>query len=69
MLSFQTSIYEAMDTPPKDDNDVLLQIKQVQASCQKYKELSRDLQASLRQLENGFRTSYQDTITLLCNEI
>ncbi len=47
------------------DDDVLMQIEKLIISCNRYCEMSNSLQASLKQLEAGFKRGYQDTLTLL----
>lgn len=51
------------------DEELLRNLRQLLSSCQKYKELSHTLQSSLRHMETGFRTHYEDTLALLKNEI
>ncbi|XP_019853081.1 PREDICTED: coiled-coil domain-containing protein 170-like [Amphimedon queenslandica] len=51
------------------DEELLRSLRQLLSSCQKYKELSHTLQSSLRHMETGFRTNYEDTLALLKNEI
>ena len=45
------------------------QLKHLKLYCHKYKDLSHDLQASLKTMESGFRTSYEDALTLLNSEM
>ena len=47
------------------DDDVLMQIEKLIISCNRYCEMSNSLQASLKQLEAGFKRGYHDTLTLL----
>ena len=75
MITFQTAIQQLLSTVPQettnvlkgspDNYDVISQIERIISSCNRYREMSCNLQASLKQLELGFKRGYQDTLTLL----
>jgi chromosome segregation ATPase len=70
LVNLRGNISELMDVHDEcDDEELLKELKQLKLSCQKYKDLSNDLQACLRTMESSFRTSYEDTLSLLKNEI
>ncbi len=47
------------------DFDLLAALERLIGSQKKHRDNARCLEASLRQLEQGFKTSYKDTLTLL----
>ena len=55
------------DTP--DDYSLIARLEKLLAIQQKSKETTKCLEASLRQLESGFKSSYNDTLTLLTDSI
>ena len=69
ILTSSSSNGATNETKGDDDEDLLRSLRQLLSSCQKYKELSHTLQSSLRHMETGFRTNYEDTLALLKNEI
>ena len=47
------------------DYDLVARLESTLALQRQYKETARCLEASLKQLELGFKTGYNDTLTLL----
>ena len=52
-----------------DDEHIITILRELIISCQRYKDLSLNLQSSLRHMETGFRNNYEDTLALLKNEL
>ena len=45
-----------------DDEHIITILRELIISCQRYKDLSLNLQSSLRHMETGFRNNYEDTL-------
>lgn len=56
------------DSTPLSDFDVIASLEKLVGSQKKHRDNARCLEASLRQLEHGFTTSYKDTLTILSSD-
>ena len=56
---------ELQDSEALDDYGVIAKLERLLAMQQRTKETTKCLEASLRQLESGFKSSYNDALTLL----
>lgn len=65
LVSHQESLGEE-GTP--SDYDLIATLENVIGSQKKHKDNAKCLEASLRQLELGFKTNYKDTLTLLSSD-
>ncbi|XP_064403759.1 coiled-coil domain-containing protein 170-like isoform X3 [Halichondria panicea] len=59
---------ELQDSEALDDYGVIAKLERLLAMQQRTKETTKCLEASLRQLESGFKSSYNDALTLLATE-
>ncbi len=59
---------QADDDESPDDYTVIAKLERVLATQQRTRETTKCLEASLRQLESGFKSSYNDALTLLATE-
>ena len=59
-----TAQFDDQDTDT-EGVDLLTKIEKLILTCNRHCEMSSSLQASLKQLEVGFKRGYQDTLTLL----
>ena len=58
---------EGKDIPGSSDFDLVAKLETLVAAQQKNKEERRCLEASLKQLELGFKASYEDALTLVAS--
>ena len=58
---------EGKDTPGSSDFDLVAKLEVLVAAQLKNKEERRCLEASLKQLEVGFKASYEDALTLVAS--
>lgn len=73
---FKTAIQRLLKTQEElaesdatlSDYDLLASLEKLIGSQKKHRDNSRCLEASLRQLEVGFKTNYKDTLTILSSE-
>ena len=66
LLKTQEEITENEDT--LSDYDLLASLEKLIGSQKKHRDNAKCLEASLRQLENGFKTNYRDTLTILSSD-
>ena len=66
LLRAQEEFAGAEDMP--SDYDLITSLEKLLGSQKKQKDNVKCLEASLRQLEQGFKTSYNDALTLLSAE-
>jgi hypothetical protein len=66
LLGSQENLTESKDT--LSDYDLLASLENLIGCQKKYQDNARCLEASLRQLENGFKTNYKDTLTILSSD-
>lgn len=59
---------EDSSTAPLSDYDVIASLEKMVGSQKKHKDNARCLEASLRQLEHGFKINYKDTLTILSSD-
>lgn len=66
LLSYQEDRGEEEATP--SDYDLIATLEKVIGSQKKHRDNAKCLEASLRQLELGFKTNYKDTLTILSSD-
>ena len=68
---FRTAVHRLLvgggskDLANLSDYDLVAKLEAIMASQQKHKEERKCLEASLKQLELGFKASYEDALTLV----
>ena len=62
----EEELADSGDAP--SDYDLLTSLEKLIGSQQRHRDNARCLEASLRQLEHGFKTSYKDTLTILSSD-
>ena len=65
LLSYQEELGE--EGAP-NDYDLIATLEKVVGSQKKHRDNTKCLEASLRQLELGFKTNYKDTLTILSSD-
>ena len=76
MCAFKTAVKRLLKDEPgteangdaPDDYNLIARLEKLLASQLQYKETTKCLEASLKQLESGFKSSYNDALTLLASE-
>lgn len=66
LLSYQEGLGE--DRGTQSDYDLIATLEKVVGSQKKHSDNTKCLEASLRQLELGFKSNYKDTLTILSSE-
>jgi len=75
---FKTAVQRLLRTEKEDDGhcgeetptdyDLVARLEGMSAAQKRHKEMARCLEASLKQLELGFKTGYNDALTLLSSD-
>ncbi len=66
LLKDSTELQDSDEAP--DDYGVISKLEKVLAMQRRTRETTKCLEVSLRQLESGFKSSYNDALTLLATE-
>ena len=66
LLSYEE--LSGQDEGDPTDYDLIATLEKVVGSQRKHKDNAKCLEASLRQLELGFKANYKDTLTLLSSD-
>ena len=74
LCTFRTAVQRLLKTEEGEeqsgeeaptDYDLIAKLESMSAAQQRHKETAKCLEASLKQLEVGFKTGYKDALTLL----
>ena len=66
LLKTQEELGESGDV--MSDYDLIASLEKLIGSHKKHRDNAKCLEASLKQLEQGFKTSYNDTLTILSSD-